>query len=33
VRTLDDEAKKMIAHGAGIYVQRYKQYAKGLKPV
>jgi carbonic anhydrase/acetyltransferase-like protein (isoleucine patch superfamily) len=33
VRTLDDKAKAMIAHGANIYVQRFKQYAKGLKPV
>jgi carbonic anhydrase/acetyltransferase-like protein (isoleucine patch superfamily) len=33
VRTLDDEARAMIAHGANIYVQRFKQYAKGLKPV
>jgi carbonic anhydrase/acetyltransferase-like protein (isoleucine patch superfamily) len=33
VRALDDEAKKMIAGGADIYVRRFKQYAKGLKPV
>jgi carbonic anhydrase/acetyltransferase-like protein (isoleucine patch superfamily) len=33
VRTLDDKAKAMIAHGANIYVQRFKQYAKGLKPI
>jgi carbonic anhydrase/acetyltransferase-like protein (isoleucine patch superfamily) len=33
VRTLDDKARAMIAHGANIYVQRFKQYAKGLKPV
>ena len=33
LRTLDDTAKHMIAAGADIYVQRFKQYAKGLKPV
>jgi carbonic anhydrase/acetyltransferase-like protein (isoleucine patch superfamily) len=33
VRTLDDKAMKMIAHGANIYVQRFKQYAKGLKEI
>src|ERR1700680_4632314 len=33
VRTLDEKAMKMIAHGAEIYVRRFKQYAKGLKPV
>jgi carbonic anhydrase/acetyltransferase-like protein (isoleucine patch superfamily) len=33
VRTLDDKARAMIAHGANIYVQRFKQYAKGLKPI
>jgi carbonic anhydrase/acetyltransferase-like protein (isoleucine patch superfamily) len=33
VRTLDEKAIKMIAGGANIYVQRFKQYAKGLKPV
>ena len=33
VRTLDDAAIKMIAGGAGIYVKRFKQYAKGLKPI
>jgi carbonic anhydrase/acetyltransferase-like protein (isoleucine patch superfamily) len=33
VRTLDDEARKMIAAGADVYVRRFKQYAKGLKPV
>jgi carbonic anhydrase/acetyltransferase-like protein (isoleucine patch superfamily) len=32
-RTLDDAAIKMIAGGADIYVKRFKQYAKGLKPV
>jgi carbonic anhydrase/acetyltransferase-like protein (isoleucine patch superfamily) len=33
VRTLDEKAMQMIAHGAGIYVQRFKQYAKGLKQI
>jgi carbonic anhydrase/acetyltransferase-like protein (isoleucine patch superfamily) len=33
IRTLDEEAIKMIAGGADIYVRRFKQYAKGLKPV
>ena len=32
-RTLDDKAKAMIAHGAKIYVERFKQYASGLKPI
>ena len=33
IRTLDEGAIKMIAAGADIYVRRFKQYAKGLKPV
>ncbi len=33
VRALDEAAIKMIARGADIYVRRFKQYAKGLKPV
>src|ERR1700728_269025 len=33
IRTLDETAIKMIAAGADIYVRRFKQYAKGLKPV
>jgi carbonic anhydrase/acetyltransferase-like protein (isoleucine patch superfamily) len=33
IRTLDDETKKRIAAGADVYVRRFKQYAKGLKPV
>ena len=33
IRTLDEAAMQMIAAGADIYVQRYKQYAKGLKPI
>ena len=33
IRTLDEAAIKMIAGGADIYVRRFKQYAKGLKPV
>jgi carbonic anhydrase/acetyltransferase-like protein (isoleucine patch superfamily) len=33
VRTLDDEARAMIARGADIYVRRSQQYAGGLKRV
>ncbi len=33
VRQLNDEAIKLIAKGADTYVQRFKQYAKGLKPI
>jgi carbonic anhydrase/acetyltransferase-like protein (isoleucine patch superfamily) len=33
VRALDEAAIKMIAGGADIYVRRFKQYAKALKPV
>ncbi len=33
VRTLDDEAIKKIAAAADIYVRRFQQYVKGLKPV
>ena len=33
VRTLDDAAIKGITAGADIYVRRYMQYAKTLKPV
>jgi len=33
IRTLDEETKKRIAAGADIYVRRFKQYAKGLKPI
>ena len=33
IRTLDEAAIKGIAGGADIYVRRFKQYAKGLKPV
>jgi carbonic anhydrase/acetyltransferase-like protein (isoleucine patch superfamily) len=33
IRTLDDETKKRIAAGADVYVRRFKQYAKGLKPI
>jgi carbonic anhydrase/acetyltransferase-like protein (isoleucine patch superfamily) len=32
-RQLDDEAIKLIACGADTYVRRFKQYAKGLKPI
>jgi carbonic anhydrase/acetyltransferase-like protein (isoleucine patch superfamily) len=33
LRPLKDEDIKMIAAGADIYVRRFKQYAKALKPV
>jgi carbonic anhydrase/acetyltransferase-like protein (isoleucine patch superfamily) len=33
IRTLDEETKKRIAAGADVYVRRFKQYAKGLKPL
>jgi carbonic anhydrase/acetyltransferase-like protein (isoleucine patch superfamily) len=33
LRSLDDGDIKMIAGGADIYVRRFKQYAKALKPV
>jgi carbonic anhydrase/acetyltransferase-like protein (isoleucine patch superfamily) len=33
IRTLDDKARAMIAGGADIYVQRSKQYGKGLKKI
>lgn len=33
VRSLDDAAIKGIAAGADIYVRRFKQYAKELKPI
>src|SRR5262249_43358872 len=33
VRSLDDAAIKAIAAAADIYVRRFKQYAKRLKPV
>jgi carbonic anhydrase/acetyltransferase-like protein (isoleucine patch superfamily) len=33
VRTLDDAAIKGIAAAADIYVRRFKQYAKQLKPI
>jgi carbonic anhydrase/acetyltransferase-like protein (isoleucine patch superfamily) len=33
VRKLDEPEMKMIVGGADIYVRRFKQYAKGLKPV
>ncbi len=33
LRPLKDEDIKNIAAGAGIYVRRFKQYAKALKPV
>jgi carbonic anhydrase/acetyltransferase-like protein (isoleucine patch superfamily) len=33
VRTLDDAAIKRLGAGADIYVRRYQQYAKALKPL
>jgi carbonic anhydrase/acetyltransferase-like protein (isoleucine patch superfamily) len=33
VRQLNDEAIKLIAKGADTYVRRFKQSAKGLKPI
>ncbi len=33
LRPLDDDDIKMIAGGADIYVRRFKQYAKMLKPI
>src|ERR1700745_1596069 len=33
VRTLDDAAIKGIAAAADVYVRRFKQYAKQLKPI
>jgi carbonic anhydrase/acetyltransferase-like protein (isoleucine patch superfamily) len=33
IRTLDDKAAKMIAIGAEHYVQRWKNYAEGLKRI
>jgi carbonic anhydrase/acetyltransferase-like protein (isoleucine patch superfamily) len=33
IRTLDEKAVAMIARGADIYVQRSRQYAKGLKRI
>ena len=33
VRTLDEAAIKGITAAADIYVRRFKQYAKNLKPV
>ena len=33
VRTLDEAAINGIAAAADIYVRRFKQYAKGLKPI
>jgi carbonic anhydrase/acetyltransferase-like protein (isoleucine patch superfamily) len=33
VRTLDEAAIEGIAAGADIYVRRFKQYAKALKPI
>jgi carbonic anhydrase/acetyltransferase-like protein (isoleucine patch superfamily) len=33
IRTLDDKAKQMIAAGADGYVQRWKDYARGLRRI
>jgi carbonic anhydrase/acetyltransferase-like protein (isoleucine patch superfamily) len=32
-RTIDDDAMRMIAEGADIYVRRWQQYAKGLRSI
>jgi carbonic anhydrase/acetyltransferase-like protein (isoleucine patch superfamily) len=31
IRTIDEQAIRMIAEGADIYVRRWQQYAKGLR--
>jgi carbonic anhydrase/acetyltransferase-like protein (isoleucine patch superfamily) len=33
IRTIDENLTAMIARGADVYVQRSKQYAKGLKKI
>jgi carbonic anhydrase/acetyltransferase-like protein (isoleucine patch superfamily) len=33
IRAVDDKTRLMIAHGADVYVRRWKQYAKGLKRI
>ena len=33
IRSLDDKALEMIRDGAGIYVRRWQQYAKGLRRI
>jgi carbonic anhydrase/acetyltransferase-like protein (isoleucine patch superfamily) len=33
IRSVDDKITAMIAHGAGVYVKRWQQYAKGLKRI
>jgi carbonic anhydrase/acetyltransferase-like protein (isoleucine patch superfamily) len=33
IRTIDEEAMRMIAQGADIYVRRWQQYAKGLRRI
>ncbi|MEA2904684.1 MAG: hypothetical protein QOI12_2071 [Alphaproteobacteria bacterium] len=33
IRTLDEKAAQMIAHGADVYVKRWQRYAKGLKRI
>jgi carbonic anhydrase/acetyltransferase-like protein (isoleucine patch superfamily) len=33
IRSLDEEGAAMIAEGAGIYVRRWRSYAKGLRRV
>ena len=33
LRTLDENAAQAITNGADIYVQRWQQYAKGLKRI
>jgi carbonic anhydrase/acetyltransferase-like protein (isoleucine patch superfamily) len=33
IRTIDDDAMRLIAEAADIYVRRWQQYAKGLKRI
>jgi carbonic anhydrase/acetyltransferase-like protein (isoleucine patch superfamily) len=33
IRDVDEKAREMIAHGADVYVRRWRQYAKSLKRI
>jgi len=33
IRSVNDKIIALIREGADVYVERWKQYAKGLKPV
>jgi hypothetical protein len=33
LRSLDEKAAEMIREGVDIYVQRWRQYSKGLKRI